>query len=173
MKNLLVTLAIIVSCSCSAQEIVIPKGVVYKYADSAVNNKARKLIIQEINNPSYSFDLGICFIGPGLWSRYDKIEALHNIKGGNMTIRGYKDATAKGKVTQNKEGFKLVWDQLRSEVANKEFGIRKLTPEELRYYWDEISFDIEEPLFIYDIGTHKYIIDLSKDFKLEWLEEVL
>jgi hypothetical protein len=151
----------------------IPKGVVYKYCDSSTYEKAKSLIKEELSgSPKYSLNNGIVFIGPVLWSRYEKINALHNIKGGNMTILGYKKETSSGKMTQTEDDFKLVWDHLREEINDQDFNLRKATFLELKYYWSVISFDIDEPLIIIETKEHNYIFNLSpKDFKLVWLDE--
>ena len=155
------------------EKIEIPKGVVYKYCDSLTYEKAKALITEELSSTAkYSLNKGILFIGPVLWQRYEKVTALKNIKGGNMTILGYKKETSTGKLTQDAEGFKLVWDYLRSEVGNAGFKLRKATASELKYYWAVISFDIEEPLIILETKEHNYILNLSPaDLKLVWLDE--
>jgi hypothetical protein len=175
MKILFLIAFITISYSLSAQQekVDIPKGVVYKYADSATNEKAKALIREELSaSPSYSLNTGILFIGPVLWARYGKITDLANIKGGDMTILGYKKETSSGKMTQNNDDFKLVWDQLRKEITAADFTLRKATAAELKYYWSVISFDIDEPLIIIETKEHNYILDLSaKDMKLVWLDE--
>ena len=76
-------------------------------------------------------------------------------------------------MTQDKAGFKKIWDHIRSEVGGSEFKLRKLTFNEIDYYWTVISFDIEEPLLVVETNNHRYILNLSpKDLKLLWLDEV-
>jgi hypothetical protein len=156
-----------------AEKVDIPKGVVYKYCDSAIFENAKAVIKKELGDaPTYNLNMGIAFIGPALWSRLSKIPALGNIKGGDMTITGYDRKKPTGKMTQNEADFKLVWDQLRAEINGQEYKMRKATYDELRYYWAVISFDIEEPLVIVETKEHRYILDLSaKELKLEWLDE--
>lgn len=155
------------------QQIEIPKGVVYKYADSVTNEKAKAILAKELSDaPEYSLNKGMLFIGPVLWARYKEAASLKAIKGGNITIKGYKDAVSSGKLTQNKEDFKLVWDHFREEVKSSNFKLRKATVEELKYYWSVISFDIEEPLIIVETAGHNYILNISpKDFMLVWFDE--
>jgi len=176
MKIAIVAFFVLVNTSVFGQameKVEVPKGVVYKYCDSAVYSKAKSLLIQELSDSvKYILNQGICFIGPVLWSRYGTVPSLKKIKGGDMTILGYKKDVPTGKLTQNNEGFKLVWDYLRSEVHGKDFKLRKATVQELKYYWSVISFDIEEPLIIVETAEHNYIINLSaSDYKITWLDE--
>ena len=153
--------------------IAIPKRVVYKYCDPAVIDKAKTLITNELSDaPKYSLDDGVVFIGPILWARYKKIQALESIPGGNVTIM-YNKETLSAKLIQEKSDFKKVWDQVRSEISTGGFKLRKATYNELEYYWSVISFDIEEPLLIAETDKHRYILNLSpKDLTLLWLDEV-
>ncbi len=154
------------------EKIEIPKGIVYKYCDSITLAKAKTIITKELSNsPNYNLDKGIVFIGPALWSRYSSIKPLNKIKGGDITILGYKKDEPSAKLTQDKNDFKQIWDYLRKEV-NSEFILRKATAAELRYYWAVISFDIQEPLIIVETKDHNFILNLSaKDFTLSWLDE--
>lgn len=153
--------------------IIIPKGVAYKYCDQGIVVTAKTLLLKELSDSStYSLNKGIVFIGPSLWTRYKKIPALEAIREGNVTIRFNKENLA-AKVTQNEEDFKKIWDQVRSEVNQKDIKLRKASPKELEYYWAVISFDIEEPLLIAETNEHRYILNLSpKDLTLVWLDEV-
>ena len=176
MKSCLLAFLVTVSFSVYARQvekIEIPQGVVYKYCDSVTYEKAKSLIMEELSDsPKYTLNKGVMFIGPVLGGRYEKVKPLKNIKGGNMTILGYKKETSAGKMTQNADDYKLVWDQLRGEIKDKEYKLRKATPAELKYYWSVISFDIEEPLIIIETKEHNYILNLSpKDLKLVWLDE--
>lgn len=153
--------------------VKIPPRVVYKYSDPATVEKAKTLLRKELSDSTtYNLDNGIVFIGPMLWSRYKKIPVLESIPGGNVTIMFNKENLS-AKVTQDKDGFKKIWDQVRMEVRDKAIQLRKATSRELEYYWAVISFDIEEPLLIAETAEHRYIINLSpKELKLVWLDEV-
>lgn len=176
LKTILAAFLIIAAFTAPAQSIdsiAIPRGVVYKYGDPAIVEKAKQKIRKELTD-SVSCSLGssgILFIGPSLWARYVKVPALQQIEGGNLTLMGGTEKLT-GKVTQDEKGFKLVWDHLRSEVG-KEYIFRKATAKELLYYWSVINFDIEEPLLIVENKEHRYIMNLTaKDLKLLWLDEV-
>jgi hypothetical protein len=153
--------------------ISIPKGVVYKYVNPEIVETAKALITKELGDSlAYKLNSGIMFVGPVLWMRYQKIPALAAITGGNVTINFNKEKLA-AKMTQDADGFKKIWDQLRQEVKGKTVTLRKATHKELQYYWAVISFDIEEPLLIAETVEHSYLLNLSpKTLKLVWLDEV-
>ncbi|CAN5368897.1 hypothetical protein BH10BAC1_BH10BAC1_16840 [soil metagenome] len=155
------------------EKIEIPAGVVYKYCKATVYEEAKRLVTEELSDkPDYSLCDNITFIGPVLWARFEKIEALNSIEGGKVTLH-VDNKIMMGKMTQDVDDTKKVWDAVRKEVNGKDYVIRKATQKELIYYWSVISFDIEEPLLIVETKEHKYIINLSpKTMKLLWLDEV-
>jgi hypothetical protein len=175
MKLLFFSFLFICSASFAQQtdSVSIPKGVVYKYTNPEITDKAKALITKELGDaPTYELNSGILFVGPVLWMRYQKISALAAITGGNVTINFNKEKLA-AKMTQDNDGFKKIWDQVRQEVKDKTITLRKATYKELQYYWAVISFDIEEPLLIAEIAEHNYILNLSPNtLKLVWLDEV-
>jgi hypothetical protein len=173
MKTILCVLLAIATSQIYAQQIEIPKGIVYKYCDSATFEKAKSEIALELGAaPTYSIFTGLLFTGPVLWTRLGKLPELNAIKGGNITITGWDKTKPSAKMLQNNDDFKLVWNHLRTEIGNNPYKMRKATPAELKYYWAVISFDIEEPLIIVETASHNYIMNLSaKDFKLVWLDE--
>jgi hypothetical protein len=84
----------------------------------------------------------------------------------------YNKEKLSAKMTQDKDDFKKIWDQVRKDIKNSDFIVRKATYSELQYYWAVISFDIEEPLLIVETSAHRFILNLSpKDLKLIWLDE--
>lgn len=164
--------SIIIGFSQDVEKIKIPKGVVYNYADADIVEKAKALITADIADKSkYEISGKILIVGPQLWKRFQKIKPLKEIKGGNTTFM-VDGAQLKGKMTQNVEDSKKIWDQFLKEIENQDFIIRKANEKELKYYWSVISFDIDEPLLILDTNNRKYILNLSpKDMKLMWLDE--
>jgi hypothetical protein len=136
MKIAFLALMLTLALNTLGQQVDIPKGIVYKYCDSTINEKAKLLVEKELSSSrNYSLNGGIVFIGPVLWSRYKNETTLNGIKGGDMTVLGYDKKKPSGKITQNKEDFKLVWDHLQEEVSKGDFKLRKATPSELKYYW--------------------------------------
>jgi hypothetical protein len=153
-------------------KINIPNGVVYKYCDKKIVEKAKQLIKDNIaDSTNFSLSDKMLIVGPVLWARFKNIERLKNIEGGNTTFIVDKNKLT-GKMTQDVNDTKKVWDELRKEMNGQSFTIRKLNEKELQYYWSIISFDIDEPLLIMETKDHKYILNILKDsMKLMWLDE--
>jgi hypothetical protein len=174
MKIILSLLLSLPFFALQAQEkITIPKGIVYKYCDPKIVEKAKFLITTNLTD-STKYDLcdNILIIGPVLWKRFKNIDILNKIEGGNTTFHVDKDELS-GKMTQDNADTKKVWTELRKEINGEKFIIRKLNEKELQYYWAVISFDIDEPLLVVETSSHKYILNILKDsLKLMWLDEV-
>ena len=57
---------------------------------------------------------------------------------------------------------------LRKKLGTRVIQIRKPNFSEIQYFWSEICFDIEEPLFIAEIGNKKLLVNfIVTDGKLE------
>ena len=156
----------------STHTVDIPKGVKYHYCDEAIIDSAKALITSELGeSPQYVLMDRIMFIGPVLWTRFQKVKTLKKIEGGNVTnlVDGKQ---LPGKLTQRVDDSKLVWDALRADIGTEKFTLRYASAKELRYYWSVISFEIYEPLLIVETSKHNYILNIApKDMKLIWLDE--
>jgi hypothetical protein len=176
MKKYLFILLLVFSCQIYAQKtekINVPDRVVYKYCKPKVLEKAKTIVVNELSDKSENtLTEKILFVGPILWTRFSKIESLANIEGGNMTLL-VDDKQLTGKMTQDINDSKLIWEQVKKEVSGVDYKLRKATCKELDYYWTVISFDIEEPLIILETSEHKYILDIAPStLKLLWIDEV-
>jgi hypothetical protein len=151
------------------EKIEIPSGIVYHYCDSLTFENAKSAIKSNLMvTEDYSLIDEVMFVGPVLWTRFQKIKSLKNIEGGNTTLL-VDDKKLSAKLTQDIKDTK---DEFRKEVAGKKFILRKATPKELHYYWSVISFDIDEPLVILETDQERYILNISpKSFKLLWLDQ--
>jgi hypothetical protein len=170
---LLLSLPFFASHTQAQEKITIPKGIVYKYCDPKIVEKAKLLITNNLTD-STKYDLcdNMLIIGPVLWNRFKNIEILNKIENGNTTFHVDKNELS-GKMTQDITDTKKVWTELRKEINGEKFVIRKLNEKELQYYWAVISFDIDEPLLVVETSSHKYILNILKDsLKLMWLDEV-
>lgn len=164
-------LTITISFAQKKETITIPKGIVYNYCDSKIVEKAKKLIADNLNN-SGNYDLlqDNLIIGPELWKRFKNYENVQKIEKGRVEFH-VDDLILEGKMCQDVNDSKIIWDELKKEVA-EQYKIRKATEDELKYYWSVISFDIDEPLLIIETKEHNYILNLlKKDLKLMWLDE--
>jgi hypothetical protein len=152
------------------EKIEIPKGIVYNYCDSFEDAK-RQIELNLSASGEYSLISDIMFVGPVLWTRFQKIKALRNIEGGNTTLL-VDDKKLTAKLTQDILDSKRVWDEFRKEINGAKFKLRKANPKELQYYWSVISFDIDEPLLVMETDQMRYILNISpKTMKLLWLDQ--
>lgn len=159
--------------SQNIEKIKIPQGVVYNYCTDDLNNEAIKNIKSSLEQKdNYTIIQANLTIGNQLWSRFRNIKTLKAIKTGKKVIFRIDNTEVEGKMYENTEDSKLVWDEVRKEITEN-YVIRKANEVELKYYWSTIAFDIEEPLFILETQKHNYILNLSKsDLKLFWLDEL-
>lgn len=175
MKHILLLFLIGFSAQLFAQKekIDVPAGVAYKYCKPKLYLRAKELVRAELmEETTYALCNRSMFVGPVLWTRFSKIDALSKIEGGNVSLH-VDQLVLKAKLTQSLDDTKKIWSQIRSEVEGKNITLRKATAAELEYYWSVIAYDIEEPLIIAEMVEHTYIIDLSpKTLKLIWLDEV-
>lgn len=174
MKKVILIVLVFISFLSQAQKnetISIPKGVVYKYADAKIIEKAKKLISDNLSeNNDYKILQNNLIIGPELWKRFEANENIKKIKGGKVEFH-VDNLVLNGKMSQDINDSKIIWNEFKNEVS-KEYIIRKANENELKYYWSVISFDIEEPLLIVETKEHNYILNLlKKDLKLLWLDE--
>ncbi len=175
MKHILLLFLIGFSVPSFAQKekIEIPARVAYKYCKPKLYLRAKELVHAELTEkPNYSLCDRLMFVGPVLWTRIGKLDALSKIEGGNVSLHVDQNVL-KAKLTQSIEDSKKIWNQIRTEVEGKNIKLRKATVAELEYFWSVISYDIEEPLIIAETLEHTYILDLlPKTLKLIWLDEV-
>lgn len=169
---LLLILTINISFAQDSEKIKIPKGVVYKYSSGKTVEKAKKAIADNLSSTSdYSLLNENLIIGPELWKRYKDNKKLQQIEKGEVIFH-VDNLQLDGKMSQNLNDSKKIWDEFRNEISQQEYIIRKANENELKYYWSVISFDIEEPLLIVQTKDHNYILNILKnDLKLMWLDE--
>jgi hypothetical protein len=141
-------------------------------------------LLQELNAATVTYTLfeGSVIMGPRLWKRYKKIEAIGKIKNGNVQfhVPGISSSTKKdtleildGKLIQEKADFKTVWQQVVTDATQQPLVIRKATAKELSYYWAIINFDIDEPLFVVEMSNFNLLTQfVDKKPVLFWLEEM-
>lgn len=175
-----ITLTILLCALCYAliaqdiEKIALPEGVVYKYAAPGVYENAKRLLSRELSDSTEYIFIGspMLIIGPELWKRFRKIKSVNDIKDGYTTLL-VDNEKLDAKLIQRDGDGRLVWNELKKEVAGGPYTLRKATPSELKYYWSVISFDIEEPLIILETRQTKYILNFLPDtMKLLWLDEV-
>ena len=176
MKTLLTFALICLAAATFAQDVTVPKGIIYKKASQAVNNKAYSIFLYELKNSGDSIFDKLCYVGPILWVRYQKYSTLNNIPGGKITFNAegkqISEQQLDGKLIQKKEDFRMLWSFVKSDMSGT-VSFKKLSPNQLRYYWAVNFYDIEEPVFIADNGLYKLLIQFSPTTnKILWIDEV-
>jgi hypothetical protein len=170
MKAIITATLLLVSFSLTAQDsLVIPAGVAYKRKTAEVNNRARTMLLLELNANTVTYSLfdASLIMGPVLWKRYKANETIGKIKEGNVQFhvpitdpvtKKQSQQVLNGKLIQQKDDFKKVWKQLIADMSNPVPVIRKIRENELKYYWAIINFDIEEPLFVVETGSFNLLV---------------
>jgi hypothetical protein len=157
-------LLVLASLACYGQDI--PPGVRYKGAPDGVNEQARQMLAavlagKETVPDSLCGDVIVC--GPTLWNAI-KDAAPDELK--SATVMAYHIPTKKGDLKLEGRAFKTA--ALRTtfwKLFLKKYGsqtkpnLRKANAEELSYYWATIPYDIEEPLYISEIGKVRILFD--------------
>lgn len=162
----------------AGDSVQVPPGVLYKPADGAINQIARDELVKalaqegEISKDFFGESL-TC--GPGLWKvlQNSADKTLQDAKPVIVLVKGVQ-IEAKGLTTPEQQ--KDLWGILLGHFPSLSAAtVRKASPDEIRYYWATIPFDIEEPLFSIDDGKEVLIANFSMANgkpKLIWLDLV-
>jgi len=178
-NTLLVTTFLVFISSAYSQEI--PKGVNYKKASEAVNtlakvNLERALVSTEAVPPD--FFGAVVVVGPMLWKslKPSADQVLLDSKPVVIMVQTPSPVAAEGKRILTDEERQAFWKLLHATYSKlKEGKVRKGSGAEISYYWATIPFDIEEPFFVVDVGTERFIAHFQlKDEKprLFWIDRV-
>ncbi len=108
------------------------------------------------------------------WAKYKNDSLIGKITKGNIDFHvpmpNGNTTIKKGKLIQDYNDFRIVWNQICKDFSSPETKIRKPNSSELAQYWSIIFFDIEEPVFIIENEGVNLIIDLDKNYKLMFIE---
>jgi hypothetical protein len=125
-----------------------------------------------------------CILGPSLWKRYGQMESMKNIPEGNVDFKVPlfdKDGNraglgvSKGKLAQSADDFKIVWQQLSSELKGGTISItaaRDLTNRDRFLYWLLFANKLEEPVFIISANNKRFLFKTVTGFKLFFVEDM-
>jgi len=165
-----------------AGDVEVPPGIVYKPVDAATDAKARQVVKDAFSAGAPQVfalltDPVVC--GAAYWSAIKgdpAIQAATTIpshfkipfgtSGQMQTIDGatFKEAAAR----------QVLAGRLAADIG-KDPSLRKLHPDELRVYWGMIPFDIEEPLYILEVGQKRFLLNLHRhqeQFSVMWVDEL-
>lgn len=172
---LLILITMMFQVQASSQHLKIPEGISYKKTDQLTNQQAIEKLEEELEEPRYSVFNNFFYCGPNIWERYVLKPSVGSIKKGNITFKvpfnkGFIDK--KGKLIQSQADYQLIWDQLIIDFSDSEFNIRKLTSDELQEFWSIIFYDIEEPIFVLENKSHKVVVDLDSNLKIQFIDQL-
>ena len=171
--------AILITC-VTAMPQEVPEGVNYKTAPEPVNAAAKSALQTAIASdqfPEAMFgEVTVC--GPMLWKALkpsaDKV--LLNAKPVIAMITDPESIHAEGKRLLSADERRAFWSLWRNKYpALRNANIRKARADELSFYWATIPFDIEEPLFVLNTNSERFIVHLvnkQQTSTLFWIELV-
>ena len=157
-------LVLLFTTATVAQDI--PAGVRYKVASDPVNAAAKKDLENAIASDSLPNELlnELFVCGPVLWNALkpsaDKI--LLDAKPIFIVIPwGDKAIQTEGRSILKLEERQSFWRALRTAYPSlKTAKVRKAHADEISHYWAEIPFDIEEPFFVVETASERFVVHL-------------
>jgi hypothetical protein len=156
-------LAILLSVFSASYGQDVPKGVNYKRAPEAVNAMAKSRLENALA-PSDSFPPGffddVTVVGPMLWKalKPSAEQVLLNSLPVVLMVPGTQAFSAEGKRIRTDDERKAFWKVFHHKYSKLKDGqVRKGTAEEISYYWATIPFDIEEPFWVIEAGSDRFI----------------
>jgi hypothetical protein len=149
----------------------VPADVILKRADKAVNQKSAELV-KMVLAPDYKgkehIFKGPLICGPFCWG---KLLATGNFGKKNsgeakflIPMEGGKPKELEGRWLKDPGELLALEDYLRQIVqADGNFEIRAPNEKEFALYWAIISYDLQEPIFIIETKSHKFLLDFNED----------
>jgi len=158
----------------------IPNGVRYKKAPDAVNNAAKANLETALASESMpsNFFGDVTVVGPMLWKslKPSADQILLRTMPVTLIVPGPNSFSAEGKRIRTDDERNAFWKLFRSKYpALKDGKVRKGNAQEISYYWATIPFDIEEPLWLVETGSDRFIAHFSMTSgqpRLFWLDRV-
>jgi hypothetical protein len=169
---------LLICAAATAQEV--PAGVNYKVAPESVNAAAKSALQAALASGQFPEEMfgGVTVCGPMLWKAL-KPSADKVLLGAKPVIAMITDPEpihAEGKRIISADERRSFWTLWRNKYPGlKNPSIRKARADELAFYWATIPFDIEEPLFVADTSSERFIVHLlNKDQKITlfWIDLV-
>lgn len=176
MKNSILIAVIVFSVlGINGQEI--PDGVRYKKAPDAVNNATKASLESALSSDSLPKNVfgDVTVVGPMLWKSL-KPSADKRLQNTMPLILIVSGQSVEGKRIGSGDELEAFWKLFRSKYPGLKDGkIRKGNVQEISYYWATIPFDIEEPFWVIEAGTDRFITNFTiNDGKprLLWIDRV-
>jgi len=155
----------------------------YKRASDEINQKAKAklehaLSVKGADTKADDLLAKGVVCGPLLWEAL-KDQAGKDLQESmplNFIMSMPRPATKEGRSFLKAESKQLFWNYFIEKVkGSSSASVRRASKPEVDYYWSTISFNIEEPLFIVDIGERKVLFNFLVDNgepKIFWMDIV-
>jgi hypothetical protein len=176
-RNILFFIFFFIFTQCVyAQEVQVPSGIRYKYANAETNKESERIIsilLEGSVDAALINDVlsGPVICGPYIWYRLKDYAETSNLSHSfsPSSIPIYKNGkidkyiVMEGRLLRTTEDGNIFWEIFKKHYLQKQkFHIRKLTPEELSELWAMIAWDIEEPIFIAENGNTKILFHFGQ-----------
>jgi hypothetical protein len=155
----------------------------YKRAPDEINRKAKSklehaLSVKAADTMADDIFAKAVVCGPLLWELL-KDQAGRELKESvpiNFIMRIPRPVTKEGRNFIKSEQKQSFWNYFMEQVkGSSSVAVRRASKPEIDYYWSTISFDIEEPLYVVDIGERKVIFNFMVDNgepRIFWMDVV-
>jgi hypothetical protein len=162
-----------------AAKMVIPEKVKYKGVSAGINEGIVASLFTSLKPPvklGQVQDGQVFICGPHLTALLKKSGVLSE-----LSREGYTNIVAPFNYFKKQDV--LIECAIKGEAINRLFvllrnllfvdgtiTVRKLKERELDWYWASISYDIEEPIFIFENDRHKVLIHFTTEGKIFFLD---
>lgn len=173
------------SLSSTQQEPFIPPPDAnwYKRATEEINQRAKSKLERALSAKATDTTIETLFAegvvcGPLLWEalRDQAGKELQEALQTNFIMTMPRRITKEGRTFLKPEQKRLFWNIFMENIkSNNSIGVRRATKPEIDYYWSTISFNIEEPLYVVDIGNRRVLFNFlveNGEPKVFWMDIV-
>lgn len=146
-----------------------------------MNDRAKERTKVALSNKTDSpvdFFGDVFVVGPTLWKelRSEAGPVLTEAKSVILIVPGKSPITTEGKAIRTRDEKIEFWKLFTKRFQDlSKAEIRKARAEEISYFWATIPFDIEEPFYVIEVRSHRFITNFqSKDGNplLFWIDLV-
>jgi hypothetical protein len=153
--------------SAADDKPTIPPGVHYKFIDDKLDAAIRASLAAKFQQGEVAVTelfQGPCLFAPGYWGIVADSGCIRHPIPTSFSVPNLKTgvkAKLKGATTKDPEDLHRIAQHFSSDVG-KTPVIRRLTTDELSQMWAVVPFDLEEPIYVLENGTHRFVICLMK-----------
>jgi hypothetical protein len=173
-------LLILLCIAAGGQAQEIPEGVRYKKASDDINNLAKSGLEKALSSATFPSTLfgKTTVVGPMLWNvlKPGAGKDLLNSKPFILVVPGKSSFATEGKALLADNERHALWKSITDKYVNLKTGkVRKAKAEEISYFWSTIPFDIEEPFWVIETSSDRFIASFevkSGQPQLFWIDVV-